>query len=337
MHLLNRLLRWSCLAALAGLLPAAIAWGQSAGGAPDGEPAVDPAGQLEFTELPPLPEQPAEEEELPDIRRRPPRTDEEEQKYKLFKFQIDPFLMPPPPATGEPVYSPYDWLRPVDTDDAATYVVQDGTGNVIGHLTLVVSQVDGGPAGALVQLTALHDYRQPYETRTWLKPRTLEPVAFMRFNNPAGRATGGNNVPENGVVAIDAAPHFRADYLYDRASVELNSGGFITRGRFRLLPYAFDVSSLGLLVRQLDFRHPNWPFVATSCDPQLQQTRQLVVEKPRRVTTMSIEPATYNCFELSVQVDTARDRWWVERVPPHRLVKFTGGGLTYTLAGLLER
>jgi hypothetical protein len=79
----------------------------------------------------------------PEVRRLPPRTDDEERRYKLFKAQNDPFLLDQmnvaPCATARArFYDPLISVRPVSVSDPSRYIVQNKDGMVLGHVEIGV-------------------------------------------------------------------------------------------------------------------------------------------------------------------------------------------------------
>jgi hypothetical protein len=140
-----------------------------------------------------------------------------------------------------------------------------------------------------------------------------------------------------GISPLQDAPQTHVTYDYDRISIVQRQGGVESHARLRELPFSFDRDLLPLLLRQVDYQQIAWPFEAVATDTAQLRNLPLALDKPRRVTVLSADPASYYCFEAELRVGADVTTWWVEQVPPCRLVKFTMEGLTYTLERYVQQ
>lgn len=138
--------------------------------------------------------------------------------------------------------------------------------------------------------------------------------------------------PDEGWSPEQEPPRLTADYLFDRVTIHQTTGAVTFIRELRQLPFSFDIHCLPLLIRQLDFTRIDWPFEAALTDPVSAALLPLSVAKPERVENVySAEPYSYPCFEFKLNIGGSQATYWVQRLPPYRLVKFTDGVYTYTL------
>jgi hypothetical protein len=364
---------WAAVSPARAAPSAAQAAGQEAGGtagAPgeevaeaeeDEAEAEQPEGAAAETETASEAEEEAEgeeaeqPEEAPEgVRRSRPRTAEEERAYKQRKTREDPFLNPPvaPGTDGSwELYDPRDWLRMDVTPDLSRYIVQDASGAVVGYLSVFVELQSDPALGQFINLVKVRDYGSPTRIELWIYADTLKPR--RKLATPVDRPAGGAQQPGQGEaveVATAASEEVRlaeqttleVDYLFDRVTVKRQMGEVTASRQLRQPPYSFDVDQLSLLVRQLDSQHLDWPFEAVAFDPsqafeQSGASLPLAVAKPERVEMISAEPATYPCFALRMRLGEKVYTWWVERLAPHRLVKFTDGVYSFTLFQYIQQ
>jgi hypothetical protein len=318
------------------------------GAAPEseGEEAEQAEPEGEESAEPP----PTEEEEVPEgVRRRRPRTAEQERSYKQRKTREDPFLNPPvdgdPVAGDEQYYDPARRLHNVVHTGISSYVVQDAGGAVIGQLTMSVELVSDPVLGDFVHLRQRSDHEQPQETDLWLYGETLKPrrkevvIQLPTVSDPPPAVEG----EEDGAGAVEVQPLYHdtkrldVDYLFDRLVIRHRAGGITASRRLRMMPFSYDIDELLLLVRQLRFRDSSWPFEALICDPANEQHLALRIEQPRRVeNVLSADAQLTDCYELAVRLGEHQLTYWVQRLPPCKLVKFSDGAYTYTLNAYLE-
>jgi hypothetical protein len=278
-------------------------------------------------------EQDETESDEPEPRRLPPRTDAEERSYKLARTQNDPFLLDQlsGDVRGGPgeFYDPLKSVLPVTVSDLSRYIIQDDSGQVLGHLEI---SLELERSSGLFQLELLNELPPATGIRVIGRSANLDVLStehrLLRFGRPV---QPGADESAAGVSPLQQLPRSIAEYSYDRIEVRVDRGGVVTHARLRELPFSFDRDVLPLLLRQVDYQNIAWPFEAVATDTSQLKSLPMALDKPQRVTVMSAEPRSYYCFESGLRVGADTSTWWVEQVPPHRLVKFRLGDLTYTL------
>lgn len=302
----------------------------------------------ESGEQPPAEEE--EEEEVPEgVRRRRPSTADQEREYKQRKTREDPFLNPPvagdPVAGDEQYYDPASRLHNVVHPGISNYVVQDAGGAVVGQLTMSVELVSDPVLGDFIHIRQRSDHEQPQDTDLWLYGETLKPrrkqvvIQLPTVSGPPPASEGG----EDGAEAVEVQPLYHdtqrldVDYLFDRLVISHRAGAVTTSRRLRMMPFSYDIDELLLLVRQLRFRDASWPFEALICDPAHEQHLALRIEEPRRVeNVLSADAQFTDCYELAVRLGEQQLTYWVQRLPPCKLVKIDDGVYIYTLSAYME-
>lgn len=285
----------------------------------------------------PADDEAGENEPLPDIRRRPPRTDDEEQSFKRFKFQTDPFLTVWDFSGQAKAYNPMAWLTGSSQTGLAIYIAQLPSGEVVGSLSIKVETVFDNEHGQMIKITSRQRLERALDTVVLVEPGTFRPIRLEQWDLGTGGQALEAGPEKNGGITRLSPPRFLAKYSFDRVDIERDQGDMISRARFRQLPYSFDRTSFVLVARSINFRFPDWPFEAPLTDPVIGAKILLSIPKPQRAQVLSAEPKTYNCYELKLQLGGLEETWWIERVPPNRLVKFTQDGKTFTLSQYLEQ
>jgi len=256
--------------------------------------------------------------------------EENERERKQQKTAEDPFLNPPETNNGDgvsAVYNPYDWLRREVTPDLSRYVVQDAAGEVIGYEAVRIELSSDERLGDFIRLTRRSEYPPFTEVELWMYADSLQPRSLVRER-------WAESAPD---VSSLAEETLEVDYLFDRVTVRHESGGVATTRQFRQLPNSFDQEQLVLLLRLLQCDHDDWPFEAAVTNPLRAGQVPLVIGKPEREYLMSAQPESCKCWRLTMQLGDRELTWWVERLPPYRLVKYVDGDTSYTLFQYLEQ
>lgn len=291
------------------------------------------------------------EQDLPEGVRRRPRSGEQERQYKQRKTREDPFLNPPLSGgntAADGYYNPADWLRPETFFGISRYIVQDESGEVIGHLFLALEPESDPVLGDFIKLKQVSDLGLASSTELWvyadtLKPRLKETITQLPgTGEPQPQATGPASV--QGAESIPIQPLYKdsqrldVEYLFDRMTIVHNAGGITARRQMRQLPFSYDIDQLPLLLRQLEVKHEEWPFEAVLCDPANETHIPVSIAQPSRVENiMTADVQLADCFEFIVRLGDEQRTYMVQRIPPYKLVKYTVGKLTYTLADYLEQ
>jgi len=274
-------------------------------------------------------------------RRKIPKSKQEELEYKLLRVQQDPFLTPDSVGMEIPgFYNPSDWLNPSPPSDLCTYLVQGKKGEVLGYMSMHTQTGDDPEHGPVCRITLSQSFEPPVIASVVVDANTLKPVSSERslmYSATQANPSGGPGSAGTALNPMQNLPSIRTRYLFDRVTVKQESGGFITRRRFRQLPYSYERDSIYLILRQLKMQKLEWPFEAALTDPSAPANLPLSIAKPKRVAASSAEPRQYNCFEMHVRIGNEENVFYVERISPHRLIKFTLGGLQYTLFSYSEQ
>jgi len=287
------------------------------------------------------------DEDVPEgVRRRRPRTAGQERAYKQRRTREDPFLnqLPVDPSlAGGIIYNPADWLVSVIVGDVSRYMVQDGDGAIVGYETIAVELESNPVLGDFIHLSRRREGTAAAIIDLWLFAETFKPRKKTTRRPLADQTTPGDTAP----AAADAGNVYElyadmsevaVDYFFDRVTITHQTGGVSAIHTMRQLPFSYDVDSLPLLARQLKFTHGEWPFEAAISNPERETNLAVAIDKPVRVNGIfSAEGAAYKCYELTLHLAGDGDTYWVERLPPHRLVKFTDGVYTFTLLEYMEQ
>jgi len=276
------------------------------------------------------------------VRRTRPRTAQQEREYKQRKTREDIFLNSPDPvgpgAGVEEFYNPADWLIFDVKSDVSRYIIQDKSGTVLGNMTISITIEEDPLLGEIVHLRRHDGLAKTVETDLLLNAATLKPIHNETRSQLEGTPPPDPGAGDLGIATLyDGLKLLQVEYQFDRVQIHHRAGGISVRRTMRQLPFSYESGSVPLLLRQLDFSDPDWPFEVAVCDPAQQKNLPLVVGQPgKEEHLLSAEPADYRCWVLEVKIGEAVETYWVERLSPRRLVKYTDGELTYTLAEYLE-
>lgn len=306
----------------------------------------DEAAEEGDSEIAPVEDDSTDSDVPEGVRRRRPRTAEQERIYKQRKSREDPFLnqLPVDPTFGgESIYNPADWLDTQAPYDISRYIVQDETGSIVGHETVAVMLESNEVLGDFIHLSRRWEGNRNAEVDLWLFADTFKPRRKTTRDQVESR-TGSTGAPTvqsdtNGVQELySGMGEVTVDYFFDRVTVIHQSGDVSAMHTMRQLPFSYDIDSLPLLTRQLKFTHGEWPFEAAIINPERESNLAVAIDAPVRVSGVySAEGVAYKCYELKLTMAGDEYKYWVERLPPHRLVKFTDGAYTYTLLGYMEQ
>ncbi|MEZ5337700.1 MAG: hypothetical protein R3F46_05500 [bacterium] len=287
-----------------------------------GDPQQDDSGigQLEL-------EQPESEEDRRIKPRLRPDTDEEERAYKRQATRNDPFLNPLLPLDYERIensgYNPRDHLLPAGYPDLSRYIVQTRGGEVRGFLTVHTSIEEQALAGRVISVVQVQEYEPRQRTEIQMQLDTLRPLQTQILPEGESRSLQA--------LELGLEEALSAEYLFDRITIRQNVGGITGMERARMLPFSFDLNQLGTIVRCLDYESTDWPLEAVLYDPQKRANRVLSIQQPQRSTVKSAELVDYGCWELTMHVGDEIWQYSVERLEPHRIVRFSNPQMSYTL------
>ncbi len=290
---------------------------------PASEPAEDPDGIGQLEEE--LPETEEDRKIKPRLR---PSTDEEERAFKRQATRNDPFLNPLLPLNYERVegsgYNPRDYLGTGGFLDLSRYIVQSLTGEVQGFLTVHSSIQDISLFGPVMDVVRVCDYEPHRRIELQVQLETMRPTVVQIIPTDESRSQQAMD------LGLEEA--LRAEYLFDRVTIRENVGGITGLERARMLPFSFDINQLDSLVRSIDYDSGNWPLEAFLFDPEERLNNiPMSIEQPRRANMKSAELEDYGCWQLTMRVGNETWQWWVERLAPHRIIRYNDGQRSYTL------
>jgi hypothetical protein len=271
--------------------------------------------------------------EPPEVKRSTPADSAEEMAWVQQKIAEDPFLRPFRPIGRAPevreFYNPLTRLQPTLIPQSSSYLVQDAQGHIVGSLGIHISRVASPLFGPVYDCLIQSDIGDRRQVEVWQSAVTAKPLKVVRRETklvPGSAAPAGRSAPDNVLIKES----LNASYYFDRVVVSKEGSDVTLAKRERLLPYTFDMAQLPLLMTQLDFNNPDWPFEAALFDPGTLQPLPLQVNQPQRRDVLSAEPATCSCWEVPVRLGNQNLVWYIERTT-QRLIKFQLGTYTYTL------
>jgi hypothetical protein len=208
------------------------------------------------------------------------------------------------------------------TPRVLVYIIQDAEGAVRGRMTLTMSAmvVDGEIRRELTK-----EYDFPYVGRLQLmaKAPELSPLEcnLELFDLDAGP------VPQ------DASPGetWSAKYYYDLVSVAIEAKDVGTFFSFRHPMKAYDLEELYLLFSQLQVERFPRQSVLYVTAPFRHRNYAVLLERRGRESIYAADAEKHVCEHLYLTFSDSVQEFFVETLPPHRVVKYTLGDLTYTL------
>ena len=202
------------------------------------------------------------------------------------------------------------------------YIVQDTEGVVHGRLkvSMSVTDVQGELRRELVK-----EYEHPFVGRSWLVTDGLSLA-------PAERRLTLYNL-QSGPIPEDAQPAetWSAEYYYDLVAVAVESKDVGTFYSFRHPMQAYDLEELYLLFSQLAVeRFPRLGVLLVTA-PFRYRNYAVLVRRLGRESIYAADAEKHICEHLLLEFSDSTQEFFVETLPPHRVVKFTSGQFTYTL------
>lgn len=309
---------------------------------PPAQQPADPPAQAEPDPAEPEPQEPvADEPRDPDSGKEDPdkvkeekikprlrpSSDEEERAYKRQATRNDPFLNPLIRLSTEPSeaggYNPRDHILKRGYNDLQRFVVQAPEGKVQGFLTIHSREHELPLLGRVMDIVKLCEYEPSCRIEMQVQLDSLQPTVTEVIRTDDNRSQSA--------MDLQLQESLRAEYLFDRVTIRQNVSGITGLDRERMLPFSFDIMQLDSLVRSLNFSSGDWPLEAWMFDPERRMSVPLLIEAPRRVQMSSAEPVIYQCWEIRVRVGNENWTYWLERLEPNRIVRFSDPRHTYTL------
>jgi len=202
------------------------------------------------------------------------------------------------------------------------YIVQDAEGVVRGRLkvSMAVTDVEGDLRRELVK-----EYEYPFVGRSRLVADglSLAPVEcrLTLYDLQSGPIPDG----------VQPAETWFAEYYYDLVAVAVESKDVGTFYSFRHPMKAYDLDELYLLFGQLEVeRFPRLGVLFVTA-PFRYRNYAVLIRRIGRKSIYAADAEKHICEHLLLEFSDSTQEFFVETLPPHRVVKFTSGQFTYTL------
>lgn len=122
-----------------------------------------------------------------------------------------------------------------------------------------------------------------------------------------------------------------AEYYYDMVAVRQDAGDTGTFSSFRRPMKSLDFDELYLLVSKLDTAKLPAKSAVLVTAPFQHRNHAALLENLGSETIFAADAEQHACAHLRLTFMDFEEDYWVERREPNRVVKFTVGGLTFTL------
>jgi hypothetical protein len=202
------------------------------------------------------------------------------------------------------------------------YIVQDPEGVVRGRLkvSMSVTDVKGELCRELVK-----EYEYPFVGRSRLVADglSLAPAEcwLTLYDLQSGPIPDGARPAET----------WSAEYYYDLVAVAVESKDVGTFYSFRHPMQAYDLEELYLLFGQLTVeRFPRLSVLFVTA-PFRYRNYAVLIRRMGRESIYAADAEKHICEHLLLEFSDSTQEFFVETMPPHRVVKFTSGQFTYTL------
>ena len=208
------------------------------------------------------------------------------------------------------------------TPRSLVYIIQGPDGAVRGRMTLSMSTT---VANGEVRRELVKECDFPFVGRWRLvvKASSLSPVeCSLELYNLVSKP-----------IPNDAQPveTWSAKYYYDLVSVAIESEDVGTFFSFRHPMKAYDLEELYLIFSQMEVEQLPHRSVLFVTAPFRYRNYAVLVERLGRESMYAADAEKHVCEHLCLTFSDSVQEFFVETLPPHRIVKFTLGELTYTL------
>ena len=139
------------------------------------------------------------------------------------------------------------------------------------------------------------------------------------------------HVEDMATVTAKPMETWTAEYYYDMVAVRQDAGDTGTFSSFRRPMKSLDFDELYLLVSKLDTAKlpPKSAVLVTA--PFQHRNHAALLENLGSETVFAADAEQHACAHLRLTFIDFEEDYWVERREPNRVIKFTVGGLTFTL------
>jgi len=203
-----------------------------------------------------------------------------------------------------------------------TYIIQDDKGAVQGWLQSSFEPLTDRER-PLIRLRKKYSYPLTAESTLIVDWLTLDPVTLdLRLYD-----AGDSVPPEN----AEPSESYEVSYYYDTATVQLKGSevGAVYSLRRPLPSYDLDELLLLLSVTRVEDLPEKSALLLTA--PLQNRNHAVLVEKLGRVAIYAADAERHVCLRLRLSFYDSVEEYFVETLPPHRVIKFTTGKLTFTL------
>ena len=202
------------------------------------------------------------------------------------------------------------------------YIVQDAEGVVHGRLLVSMSVTD--VAGELSR-ELVKEYEYPFigRSRIVVDGLSLAPseCRLTIYDLQSGPIPDG----------VQPAETWQAEYYYDLVAVAVESKDVGTFYSFRHPLKAYDLEELYLLFSQLAVEQFPRLGVLLVTAPFRYRNYAVLIRRLGRKSIYGADAEKHICEHLLLEFSDSTQEFFVETLPPHRVVKFTSGQFTYTL------
>jgi len=199
------------------------------------------------------------------------------------------------------------------------YIVQSPDGEVLGKhgISFTGLVVDGKPTILLER-----EYAFPFAGRSRLAVHweNLLPLEYQLELLSAAGASGA-----------EPQETWAVQYYYDLVAVSIKGGNYETFYSFRHPLKAYDLDELYLLFSMLAVGRLPARSVVFVTAPFKHRNYAVLLERLEREAIYAADAERHVCVHLRLTFSDFTEEFYVEALPPHRVVKFTAGELVFTL------
>jgi len=220
------------------------------------------------------------------------------------------------------------------------YIVQDLDGNIIGHMSVSIKPVPTKERN-LVVLKKSYDFAGQAALTLRVDADTFDPKE-MEISFAGGLRPEDETAPalpsdrcgasvEGGAEIYSERGEETVHYYYDTVTVSIRRPQATTLFTFRRPLPSYDMEELFLLLNVLDVERipPRSVWYLTA--PFERATYAVLVERKGGEVIYGADAERHLAVRLRLTSEAFSEDYFVESLPPHRVVKFTAGDLAFTL------
>ncbi len=202
------------------------------------------------------------------------------------------------------------------------YIVQDANKAIRGKAEFSFGLV---MESGVVRAELLKSYQFPFpgKSRLVVDAANLLPVKYTLELYA--------KIEELNAASAKPLETWAAEYFYDMVAVRQDSGDTGTFSSFRRPMKSLDFDEIYLLVSKLAVAKLPEKSVVLVTAPFQHRNHAALLENLGNVTIYAATAEQHDCARLRLTFVDFAEEYFVERREPNRVVKFTAGGLTFTL------